>query len=684
MIGEDVTSIGNYAFNNCSSLTSVTIPNSVTNIGSNAFKGCSSLTTVTINNNSIVSEETLTKIFGSQVTNYVIGDDVTIIGSKSFNNCFLLNSVTIGSKVKWIYNNAFINCTSLKSVTIPNSVTYIGDKAFSGCSRMSSITIGNNVKTIGNAVFNECTNLIKVNVLDLAAWCSISFPNIQSNPLYYAHDLYLNDNLITDLFIPDNVTCIEDYSFSNCYSIASVTIPNSVDTIRYNAFSGCSSLTSVTIPNSVTNIESSVFSGCSSLTSVTIPNSVTSLGLSAFIKCSSLITVTINSNDIVSKSYSSNTSIKGIFGDQVTNYMIGDDVKSIGSNAFYGCSKMTSVTIGSNVTSIGNDAFSNCSSLTSVTIPNSVKSIGNDAFENCTSMTSITIGNNVTTIGGSAFYNCHNLKKVNVLDLTAWCSIPFHGYADNPLYYAHNLYLNDNLITDLFIPNNVTCIEDFSFSNCYSIASVTIPNSVTSIRKGAFEYCSLTSVTIHDSVTSIGKSAFYGCSHLANIYISNLSAWCVIKFENEYSNPLFHAHSIYLDNELIRDLVIPDDVKEIGDYAFYYCSSLNSVTIPNSVIDIGRSAFENCYADIYALRINGKYSGENCFATNVLYCFSYLGNGGASISRHFDVPVIKIFSNGFMLEGLELNYYDDEILYYDNLSLDNSTYIILPFFRTSA
>lgn len=164
------------------------------------------------------------------------------------------------------------------------------------------------------------------------------------------------------------------------------------------------------------------------------------------------------------------------------------------------------------VTSIGYEAFYNCSGLTSVTIGNSVTSIRSHAFYSCTGLTSVTIGNSVTTIGGQAFYNCNGLTSVHITDIAAWCRIAFWEYVSNPLIYANHLYLNGEEIKDLVIPNSVTSIGCYAFSGCTGLTSVTIPNSVTSIGNNAFSDCSgLTSVTIPNSVTSIGNDAFAGC-----------------------------------------------------------------------------------------------------------------------------------------------------------------------------
>ena len=300
----------------------------------------------------------------------------------------------------------------------------------------------------------------------------------------------------------------------------------SVTSIDISAFSGCSGLTSVTIPNSVTSIGGSAFNGCSGLTSVTIPNSVT----------------------------------------------------SIGNSAFFGCSGLTSVTIPNSVTSIGGSAFNGCSGLTSVTIPNSVTSIGNSAFFGCSGLTSVTIPNSVTSIDLSAFNGCSGLKEVRITDLKAWCEIDF---SNNPLFYAHHLFLNGEEIRDLIIPEGVTEIKDDAFHGASDFTTVSIPNSVTSIGEYAFSGCSgLTSVTIPNSVTSIGVSAFRDCSGLTSVTIPN----SVTSIEG----------SAFRDCSGLTSVTIPNSVTSIGGSAFYGCKGLLNVTLSDNITSIEDNTFRGC------------------------------------------------------------------------------------------
>ena len=186
-------------------------------------------------------------------------------------------------------NSVFEYCRILTSITIPNSVTRIGFRAFSGCKNLTSITFSNNVPLICEGALSD-TGLTSVHITDLAAWCNVNF-NRKENPLYIAHHLYLNGQEIKDLVIPNSVTSIGRYAFSDCTGLTSITIPNSVTSIGNRAFYGCSGLTSVTIPNSVTSIDYRAFEDCIGLTSITIPNSVTSIGDYAFSGCTGLTDV---------------------------------------------------------------------------------------------------------------------------------------------------------------------------------------------------------------------------------------------------------------------------------------------------------------------------------------------------------------------------------------------------------
>jgi hypothetical protein len=271
-----VTYIGKKAFENCTRLTSITIPNSVTYIGFMAFVYCSGLTSITIPN-SVTDIGDIAFAYCTGLTSITIPNSVTYIGNGAFGYCSGLTSITIPNSVTYIGNGAFGYCSGLTSITIPNSVTSIGERAFEGCSGLTSITIPNSVTSIGDAAFANCFGLT-----------SITIPN---SVTHIGASAFYNCVGLTSVTIPNSVTSIGDWTFYGCLGLTSITIPNSVTHIGQGAFEDCSSLTSITIPNSVTSIGDQAFFNCESLTSIIIPGSVTSIGDIVFQECSRLTSI---------------------------------------------------------------------------------------------------------------------------------------------------------------------------------------------------------------------------------------------------------------------------------------------------------------------------------------------------------------------------------------------------------
>ncbi len=448
-----------------------------------------------------------------------------------------IDTVIISNGCTSIGDYAFKSCNRMTSITIPNSVTTIGKYAFDGCSGLKAISIPNRVTSIGSSAFRDCP-IRDVYISDLTAWCKIEFADLASNPLgakYGLGILYLNGELLTDIEIPESMTSIGDYIFMNCSYITSVSIPNSVTTIGSHAFYNCHGLRSVTIPNSVISIGSSAFAYCSSLTSVTIPNSVTSIGWSAFSKCSGM-----------------------------TYISIGSGVSSIGSRAFSDCRGLTSITIGNGVTTIGDYVFSGCSGLTSIIIPDNVVSLGSYLFSGCENLIAVTIGSGVVEIGDyhspiyTIFAGCRNLSSITVVE-------------GNANYDSRD---NCNAI-----------IETSSNTLVAACLNTIIPNSVTTIGKGAFYCCSwLETITIPESVISIGEEAFRGCDSLKNINMG--------KNVNRIERFAFSGCNS------LTSLVLTSDVSYIKENAFLSCSNLKTIVMLDSTPpSIESNTFTNIHSN---------------------------------------------------------------------------------------
>lgn len=299
---------------------------------------------------------------------------LSLSGPVSIPESITKNGVTY--KVISIKSAAFSGCDGLTSIIIGNSVTNIEDNAFSSCPDLTSVTIGTSVRRIGEHAFYDCPNLKEVHITDIAAWCGISFNKSYANPLNYAADLYLRDELITDIVIPEGVEYINAYVFEGYHKLSSVSFPSSLKGVRKAAFRKCTAIQSVILPGSVKTIGTMAFSGCTGLTYLDIPNSV----------------------------------------------------NSIAEAAFYNCRGLTSVTIPESVIKIGDSAFEECQGLTSVYIPNSVTSIGVKAFYWCLKLESVEIGENVTEIGERAF---KDTKVMNPI---------IHAYTPPEIKYCEREY----------------------------------------------------------------------------------------------------------------------------------------------------------------------------------------------------------------------------------------------------
>ncbi len=556
---ETVTSLFVY-----SSIEKVTMKESVTSIGDSAFEGCTSLTSVTIPNS------------------------VTSIGGSAFERCTGLTSVTIPNSVTSIGGSAFERCTGLTSVTIPNSVTSIDYDTFSGCSGLTSVVIGSGVTSIGGAAFSD-TNLKKT------IWLTNTPPagakNAQGAINYVANDEYNISNKVVYPFLSsyfdvdgvryvpvslsdktcDAIDCTYEKSIENIqiastvvykgismsvkeiqpyigYSnkyIKSLTLSNNGD-VGEHAFANCSSMETVNVSN-IGSIGKDAFANCSSMVTANISNTGP-IGKSAFSNCSSMVTANISNTGAIDndafKNCSSLETVDISNTDSIRNYAfaecsklkslkLGNSVSGIGSYTFQGCSSLESVTIPNLVETINEYTFVDCSALNTVIIGSKVKVINQYAFSGCEGLTTITIPQAVTDIKSSVFYNCKSLKEVIIADSES--ELNLGSNYSNPIFSSCPL-------DTVYIGRNISYKTD--------------KNSGYS---PFYRNTTLRAVKITDKETEISENEFYGCTNLQRV-------------------------------------IIGDGVTTIGNWAFSGCSSLKFFTFGSEVKTIGQEAFSDCTA----------------------------------------------------------------------------------------
>ena len=472
-IPEGVTEIGDTAFSHCISLTSVSLPSTLTSIGFRAFLGCSSLEAFngdgneyyTINDNRALlvdgGKTLLAYAIGNTATSYTIPEGVTSIGDSAFYDCSSLTSVSLPNTLSVIDYSAFDRCRNLTSIIIPEGVTSIGRYAFSNCSSLTSVSLPSTLTSIVDDAFNSCYALAIVYNNSSLKITAGSYDN--GDVGHYAEEIVSSgEEAVGKIEIVDGVQYYVNKQTGKEIALApsvprdsliSVTIREGTTEINQEAFDDCSNLTSITIPEGVTSIGGSAFYDCSSLTSVSLPSTLTSIGYEAFRSCYVLAIVYNNSSLNITAGSSGNGEVAlyakeivssgeeavgkieivdyvqyyvneqtgenialapSVPRDSLTSITIREGTIEINQYAFSYCTSLTSITIKEGVTSIGERAFWGCSSLTSISIPEGVTSIGEAAFAGCSSLAEITINGNISTLDSSAFVSCSNLTKLTL------------------------------------------------------------------------------------------------------------------------------------------------------------------------------------------------------------------------------------------------------------------------------
>ena len=512
-----------------------------------------------------------------------------------------VKSVIIKKGVTSIGEEVFFNCTSLTSITIPDSVTSIGNYAFAGCTSLTSIKIPDSVTSIGYMAFSS------------TAWYD-SQPDgvVYAGKVAYEYKGKMPAN--TKVVLQDGTTGIAEHAFSRCSSLTSITIPDGVTSIGHDAFFKCSSLTSITIPDSVTSIEDYAFRECTSLTSITIPNSVTSIGAEAFAYCESLTNITIPDSvtSIGRLAFGDTAWYKSqpdgvVYAGKVaygykggmpanTHIVLKEGTKGIACSAFYECTSLTSITIPDSVTSIGKSAFGECVSLTSITIPDSVTRVESGVFSGWTSSQTIYIkGRSSAPSGWSEDWNEHCNAKI------VW-----NAESDNtskpetskPETSKSETSKPETSKPETSKPETSTPVETSKPAETskeeYKDPEYTLG---TIVRSGN---CGKNGNNVTYQLDNNGVLVISGSGEMRD-FVYHDSPWykkrlglLQIEIVIVKKGVTSIGHDAFRECTSLTSITIPDSVTSIGAYAFSHCTSLTSITIPDSVTSIVELAFENC------------------------------------------------------------------------------------------
>ncbi len=597
---ETLTSIKNYAFDGCTGLEKVELPDSVVSISGYAFRNCTKLsdvklssgwvTTPTYNSNSTSSGEGSSDYVSpfagcTALTDIVIPEGMTAIPKYAFRGMTAQLQITFEGAVESIGAYAFADCTGLKTITLQASMTAVGSHAFSGCTALETIEFSAVLTEIGSKGFYGCSSL-------------------------------------GEIMLPDSLETIDTEAFEGCTALEGVVIPAQVTVLNTGVFQNCTGLKEITLPETLTTIHSYVFDGCTGLEDVELPDSVVSISGYAFRNCTKLSDVKLPSGWVTTLTYNSNNTSSGEGSSDyvspfagctaLTSVTIPAGMQSVPKYAFRGATALETVVFEEGVESIGNYGFDGCTGLKTVTLPETMETIGNRTFNGCTGLTGIVFPDSVQSLGSYAFYGCIGL-------------------------------------TELEIPAGVTVLSSRVFEGCEGLTEVTLPETLTTICNYAFGTCtSLESIELPDSVTSISGRAFYNCSRLCSVKLP--SGWSETPTYNNNSTSSGEGSSDYTSPfygcSKLETVMIPETMTVIPKYAFRGMSSLKKIWIGEQVTQIGTCAFDDCsnliihgvagsYAETYAADHSIPFSEEVPADSNLVLTGKILdeaGNGVANVS----------------------------------------------------
>ena len=496
-----------------------------------------------------------------------------------------------GHTVTAIGESVFYGSTSLQTVSVPDTITSIGDFAFRGCTSLGQINLPTLLNKIGGAVFADCENLKTIHIPKALEKASTG----------YVHSTWVGPfgySGIEKVTFEAGTTSVVDNLFDGAHNLATVELLDTMTSIGSFAFYNCISLQLVNMPDFITSIGESAFRGCTSLKQFNLPTKLNKIGGAVFENCGNLKTINIPKTLAKAGTRYVDGADIGPFGHSgVEKVTFEAGTTSVISYLFAGAQNLVSVELLDTMTSIGSFAFYNCISLQLVNMPDFITSIGESAFRGCTSLKQFNLPTKLNKIGGAVFENCGNLKTINIPKTLAKAGTRYVDGADiGPFGHSG--------VEKVTFEAGTTSVISYLFAGAQNLVSVELLDTMVSIERSAFSDCaSLQTISIPDSITGISSYAFYGCSSLITFQLPpNLESMGIQVFQYCSSLETFTWNDVYpgiLEGTFngcssLKNFYIPNCVNMIGKKAFYGCTSLNSVTGGENIKHIYDEAFRNC------------------------------------------------------------------------------------------